>query len=105
MPKLPGLGLLLPDTIQIHVDHAGELMKPWGRRTGAGNGEGERGAVLVFVSVAMVAMIGSAALAVDIGQQTASNRRLQAVADAIALDTARAVGGQTVSQLSGSAEL
>jgi uncharacterized membrane protein len=61
----------------------------------------ERGAVLVFVAIASTVMIGSAALAVDIGQETLNNRKLQTVADVIALDAARAAGGQTVSQLSG----
>ena len=42
----------------------------------------------------MVVMIGSAALAVDIGQMTNKNRTLQAVADVIALDAARALGGR-----------
>jgi uncharacterized membrane protein len=60
----------------------------------------ERGTVLVVVSIAMVVMIGSAALAVDIGQMTNKNRTLQAVADAVALDSARSLGGQTVGSLS-----
>jgi tight adherence protein G len=60
----------------------------------------ERGTVLVVVSIAMVVMIGSAALAVDIGQMTNKNRTLQAVADAVALDAARNLGGQNVGSLS-----
>ena len=43
----------------------------------------EKGAVLVVVSVAMVAMIGATALAVDIGRVTNNNRTLQARADVI----------------------
>lgn len=60
----------------------------------------ERGTVLVVVSIAMVVMIGSAALAVDIGQLTSTNRTLQAVADAVALDSARSLNGQNVGSLS-----
>ena len=60
----------------------------------------ERGAVLVFVAIAMTVLIGSTALAVDIGQMTTENRNLQAVADSVALDAARVMNGQTVSQLS-----
>lgn len=53
----------------------------------------ERGAVLVFVALAMVVLIGSTALAVDIGQLTNKNRDLQAVADVVSLDAVRAVDG------------
>lgn len=60
----------------------------------------ERGSVLVVVSIAMVVMIGSTALAIDIGQMTNKNRTLQAVADAVALDAARNLGGQNVGSLS-----
>jgi uncharacterized membrane protein len=62
--------------------------------------QNERGSVLVVVSVAMVVMIGSTALAVDIGQMTNKNRTLQAVADAVALDSARNLNGQNVGALS-----
>ena len=72
-------------------------MRGWYRRRAAD----ERGSVLVVVSIAMVAMIGATALAVDIGQITNNNRTLQARADAIALDTARAVNGETAATLSG----
>jgi uncharacterized membrane protein len=61
----------------------------------------QKGAVLVVVSVAMVAMIGATALAVDIGQLTVSNRNLQATADVVALDVARVVTGGTAASLSG----
>src|ERR1041385_5671895 len=60
----------------------------------------ERGTVLVVVAIAMVVMIGSTALAADIGQMTHKNRTLQAVADAVALDSARNLGGQNVGSLS-----
>lgn len=59
----------------------------------------EKGAVLVLVSVAMVAMIGAAALAVDIGQVTNSNRTLQAKADVIAMDAGRAITGGTATSV------
>lgn len=65
-------------------------MRHWYRRS-----VDERGAVLVFTSIAMVVLIGSAALAVDIGQQTSMNRRLQAVADVVALDAVKSLGGGT----------
>ena len=61
----------------------------------------ENGAVLVMVSVAMVAMIGATSLAVDIGRVVSNNRTLQASADVIALDAGRALTGQTAAQLSG----
>ena len=61
----------------------------------------ETGAVLVLVSIAMVAMIGATAFAVDVGQVTNNNRNLQAAADSIALDAGRAISGQTAAQLSG----
>lgn len=61
----------------------------------------EKGAVLVLVSVAMVALIGATALAVDVGQVTNNNRSLQAKADVIAMDAARAVSGATAASLSG----
>lgn len=64
-------------------------------------GDGERGAVLVLVSIAMVVMIGATALAVDVGQVTSNNRTLQASADVIAMDAGRVVSGKTAAQLSG----
>ncbi|MDQ1515446.1 MAG: hypothetical protein QOE80_1276, partial [Actinomycetota bacterium] len=63
-------------------------MISWRRRS-----QDERGTVLVFVALTMTIMIGSTALAVDIGQLAANNRSLQANADVIALDAARALGG------------
>jgi uncharacterized membrane protein len=72
-------------------------MKNWYRRRAAD----ERGAVLAVVALAMTAMIGATALAVDIGQLTNNNRTLQARADVIALDAARTLGGQTSAVLSG----
>lgn len=61
----------------------------------------EKGAVLVLVSIAMVALVGATALAVDVGQVTNNNRSLQAKADVVAMDTARAVSGATAASLSG----
>lgn len=61
----------------------------------------QKGAVLVVTSVAMVAMIGATALAVDIGRVTNNNRTLQAAADVIALDAARTLSGGTAASLSG----
>lgn len=59
----------------------------------------ERGAVFVFVAILMTVLIGSAALAVDIGQLTSARRDLQKVADAVALDSARAINGTSVATL------
>jgi uncharacterized membrane protein len=59
----------------------------------------ERGAVLVLVAVSMVVLIGSTALAVDIGQLTNTNRDLQAVADSVAMDASRAINGTSVGTL------
>lgn len=72
-------------------------MKAWYRRRAAD----ERGAVLAVTALAMTALIGATALAVDIGQLTNENRTLQARADVIALDAARTLGGQTSAVLSG----
>ena len=71
------------------------------RRMAVGRGDPERGAVLLVVAIAMVVMIGATALAIDIGQVTNNNRTLQASADVISLDVARAVNGQTAAALSG----
>lgn len=68
----------------------------WRHRAGE-----QRGAVLAVVSIAVVAMIGAAALAVDVGQVTNNNRTLQAKADVIALDAGRALAGGTAASLSG----
>lgn len=61
----------------------------------------QKGAVLVVVSVAMVAMIGATALAVDVGRVTVNNRSLQAQADVIAMDAGRSLSGGTAASLSG----
>jgi uncharacterized membrane protein len=72
-------------------------MRGWYRRRAAD----EHGAVLAVTAIAMTALIGATALAVDIGQLTNNNRTLQARADVIALDAARTLGGQTAAVLSG----
>lgn len=54
----------------------------------------------VFVAISMVALMGATALAVDIGQLASKRRTLQAVADMVALDTARAINGTSVGVLS-----
>src|SRR4051794_30720814 len=73
------------------------MMNRWFR-----NRAGEqKGAVLVVVAVAMVAMIGATALAVDVGRVTVNNRSLQAQADVIAMDAGRAINGGTAASLSG----
>ncbi|HYH50844.1 MAG TPA: hypothetical protein VEG38_14965 [Acidimicrobiia bacterium] len=61
----------------------------------------QSGAVLAMVSVAVVAMIGATALAVDVGRVTNNNRTLQAKADVIAMDAGRALSGATAASLSG----
>ena len=78
-------------------------MPAWFRRRLpiAARGDRERGAVLVITSIAMVAMIGATALAVDIGQVTNNNRNLQSAADVIALDAARAITGGTATSMAG----
>lgn len=58
-----------------------------------GRSHDERGSVFVFVALAMVALLGATALTVDIGRLTVERRSLQAVADIVALDAARAIDG------------
>ena len=76
-------------------------MGRWWRRHFQRRAGEDAGAVLVFVCVALVAMIGATALAIDVGRVTVNNRNLQAQADVIAMDTGRALSGQTAAQLSG----
>ena len=73
-------------------------MRRWFRRRA---GEDERAPSSSSSAVAMVAMIGATALAVDVGQVTNNNRSLQAMADVIAMDAGRAVTGGTAASLSG----
>ena len=55
-------------------------------------GDGERGAMLVQVAVAMTALCGLSALAVDFGLLMAARSQAQAAADAGALAGATAIG-------------
>lgn len=52
----------------------------------------ERGAVVILAAVSMTAVLGAAALAVDIGRVVADKRDLQAVVDISSLDSVRALG-------------
>jgi hypothetical protein len=52
----------------------------------------ESGAIVILVAIAIVALIGLAALAVDIGNLAYAQRRLQAVTDMSALAGAEAIG-------------
>jgi Flp pilus assembly protein TadG len=49
---------------------------------------GERGQVIVFVTIAMVALLGIVALVIDLGRVYTAHRQLQAAADAVATATA-----------------
>jgi uncharacterized membrane protein len=53
---------------------------------------GERGGVLVFTAIIMVALLGATGLSVDIGNLMLSKTTLQAVADAAAMDARFALG-------------
>ena len=58
----------------------------------------ESGAVLVLVAMSMVMIIGAVSLSLDIGQQVDRTRNMQAVADAVALDTAQYLAGDTAAE-------
>lgn len=57
------------------------------------DGGRERGAVAVFVAVASLVMLTSAAFAVDLGMQRVARSDLQALADVVALDLSRDLDG------------
>lgn len=58
------------------------------------NGEGtERGAIAVIAAIAMVMILAATALSFDIGREVDTNRAVQAIADAVALDSANFVDG------------
>lgn len=59
----------------------------------------ERGAVAVFVAVALSLLLVASAFAVDLGMQRAARADMQAVADAVALDLARELDGRTATEL------
>lgn len=56
---------------------------------------GERGAVLMMVALSMTIVVTCTALTVDLGRVSTMRRELQNVADAAALDLARALDGTT----------
>ncbi len=58
-------------------------------------GDGERGAVLMMVAISMTIIVTCTALTIDLGRVSTLRRDLQNVADAAALDLARALDGET----------
>lgn len=56
---------------------------------------GDRGAVLPLMAVAIGVLILAAALAVDIGRETDTNRNLQSIADLASIDAVRSMTGDT----------
>ena len=59
----------------------------------------QRGAVAVFVAGLLAVLLLIAAFAIDLNFQRVAARDAQAVADLVALDTARALDGRTKSQI------
>lgn len=59
----------------------------------------ERGAVTLVVAITMVALMGAASLALDIGLARVGVRDMQAVADLVALDQAKLIDGRTTALL------
>lgn len=59
----------------------------------------QRGAVIPMVALLLVALMGMAAFAVDIGMQRVARRDMQALADSVALDLARLLDGRTAKQV------
>lgn len=53
----------------------------------------ERGAIAVIAAIAMVMILAATALSFDIGREVDTNRAVQAIADAVALDSANFVDG------------
>jgi uncharacterized membrane protein len=64
------------------------------RRAVRNRRDSERGATLILVAVTMTALIAASGMAVDLGRNFATNRSLQLVADASALDSARYIAAQ-----------
>ena len=62
-------------------------------------GRGEEGAVFVFFALIVVLLVPLCALAVDLGMQRVVRRDMQALADVVALDLSRELGGRTQAQL------
>src|SRR5713101_3327400 len=61
----------------------------------AWNKRPQKGAVLPLVALCLTTLVVATALSVDIGRETAENRDLQKLADAVAIDTSRAVTGSS----------
>lgn len=59
----------------------------------------ETGAVVPFIAILMVVIIGIAMLAVDLGMQRVARQDMQRLADAVALDLSRLIDGRTASQI------
>lgn len=59
----------------------------------------EQGAVAVFVAAVLVVLLGISAFAVDLGVQRVARRDMQALADVVALDTARLLNGRKAGQV------
>lgn len=59
----------------------------------------DRGAVIPLIALALPVLILMTAFAIDLGQQRASRRTMQARADVIALDMARLADGRTVGEI------
>ena len=65
---------------------------------GAGR-DGERGAILVLVSICLTVLVTATAFTVDLGRISVVRRDLQNVADAAATDLSRLLDGRTASEL------
>jgi len=68
------------------------------RRVGPGARTGEDGAVIVFVALAMVALLGFGALVIDFGRARVVRSELQTAADSAALAAARALPDAAAAQ-------
>lgn len=80
------------------------MKRHWSRFLGIGKRvQDERGAVVPLVALMMIVVLAVTAIAVDIGVQRAAARDMQAVADAVALDTARRLPTCDVATLSSAA--
>lgn len=65
----------------------------------------DRGAIIPMVSLMLVALMGAAAFAVDLGMQRVARSDMQSLADAVALDLARLLDGRVAGEVrSGDAE-
>ncbi len=61
--------------------------------------DGDRGAIIPMISMLLVVLIPSTAIAVDLGMQRVVRRDLQALADVVVLDLVRLVDGRTAAQI------